>query len=622
MKLQELFTALDDCIIAPADWRPWATLDDREFWEKLQPTDRDGILERAEAALAQPWPELTATRFLDFARNGNRTRYQDDHFARRHRLRDLTLAECIDNRGRFLDAIINGLWLLCEESYWGVPAHIGMQRAGSGLPDVEEPTVDLFAAETSALLSIVDYLLGERFDAVSPLIRRRLRYETQRRILGPLLEREDFSWMGYHGRPVNNWNPWIISNWLATALLLEADPDRRIAHLRKCIHCLDFFIAHYPPDGGCDEGPSYWGRAGASLFDSLDLLHRASGGKLDAFDQPLVREMGRYIYRLHIDQSWFVNFADAAAINEPGALLVHRFGTAVGDPDMQHFGAFLYSRHQRTALDASLLRGLADLQVVPAVRETPPVAPQPRDVWLPGINVMAARDSAGTAAGLFLAAKGGHNAESHNHNDIGHFIVYYDGAPLLVDAGVETYSRQTFSADRYTIWTMQSAYHNLPTVNGCMQMAGVDFRARDLDYQQDDRRARLEMEIAAWPEEAAIDSWRRTIELVRGDHVRVHDRWRLNAVREPLRLHLLTCCEVVVDPMRLKLERMELPGGRHSARGIVELEHGWRTEVEEVPVTDGRLTPVWGNRLHRITMTLPNTPPRGEATLRIRCQKA
>lgn len=61
-------------------------------------------------------------------------------------------------------------------------------------------------------------------------------------------------------------------------------------------------------------------------------------------------------------------------------------------------------------------------------------APMLRDAWLPGIEVMTARDRGGSSGGFFVAAKGGHNAESHNHNDVGTFLVYRDGTPLPVDA--------------------------------------------------------------------------------------------------------------------------------------------------------------------------------------------
>ena len=86
-------------------------------------------------------------------------------------------------------------------------------------------------------------------------------------------------------------------------------------------------------DGGCDEGPGYWGRAGASLFDCLDLLHSAPGGALDALREPLVREIGRYICRAHIAGDWYTNFADAAARVDIAGDLVYRYGKRDRRPD-------------------------------------------------------------------------------------------------------------------------------------------------------------------------------------------------------------------------------------------------------------------------------------------------
>ena len=103
--------------------------------------------------------------------------------------------------------------------------------------------------------------MGDRLDAVHPLVRERVRLEVDRRILTPNLERDDFWWMGFP-REVNNWNPWINSNWLASALLLERDPGRRVRAVGKIARSLSRFIDAYPDDGGCDEGPGYWGRAG------------------------------------------------------------------------------------------------------------------------------------------------------------------------------------------------------------------------------------------------------------------------------------------------------------------------------------------------------------------------
>src|SRR5581483_438120 len=170
-----------------------------------------------------------------------------------------------------------------------------------------------------------------------------------------------------------------------------------------------------------------------------------------------------------------------------------------------------------------------------------PVEPLPRDVFLPDLEMAAARDAAGSTAGLYFGIKGHHNAESHNHNDVGSFMLYADGEPVLIDVGVETYTVKTFSPERYDIWTMQSAYHNLPTINGVMQAHGRRFAARDVRQAADDREASIEMDLAAaYPAEAAVQSWKRRLVLTRGQAVTLTETYALREVRAPLVLNFMT----------------------------------------------------------------------------------
>ncbi len=197
-----------------------------------------------------------------------------------------------------------------------------------GLPDASEPIIELFSAETAALLAWTDYLVGRQLDKVSPLVRERLAGEVERRILSVYRARQDFGWMGLtNDKPVNNWNPWIHSNVMTCALLLDRDEGRRGQTVGKILTSLDRFLDSYHEDGGCDEGPGYWGRAGASLFECLDLLRSASAGALDYFNLPLVRAIGSYIYKVHIAGDWYVNFADAPAkVQNPDGKPAHRYG--------------------------------------------------------------------------------------------------------------------------------------------------------------------------------------------------------------------------------------------------------------------------------------------------------
>ena len=100
-------------------------------------------------------------------------------------------------------------------------------------------------------------------------------------------------------------------------------------------------------------------------------------------------------------------------------------------------------------------------------------------VWYPSVGIYAARQGS-----WVLGAKFGSNGDSHNHNDTGSVTVYKDGRPFLIDIGVESYTQKTFSPQRYEIWTMQSAWHNLPTFDGVQQLPGAEYYRRSVSVSE------------------------------------------------------------------------------------------------------------------------------------------
>src|SRR5262249_33869136 len=152
-------------------------------------------------------------------------------------------------------------------------------------------------------------------------------------------------------------------------------------------------------------------------------------------------------------------------------------------------------QHHGAPSGGSLRRELPALFELSTLRAEKAKAPYVRDVWLPGLQLMISRQQEGSTDGLYLAAAGGHNSESHNHNDVGNFIVFANGKPAIIDVGVETYSAKTFSAQRYDIWTMQSAFHNCPTIGGVMQKPGRQFAASEITHEVDDKVAQLGINI-------------------------------------------------------------------------------------------------------------------------------
>jgi hypothetical protein len=609
-------TKLTDVLAPRGRFHPFPTESERSAWEGLPPDARAALVEMGERELRTAWEVLPATLFLEYRRTGNRSHYEAARDRRRNKLRELVIAECVEGKGRFVDEIANGVWLTCEETFWGVPAHLNMQQAGPGLPDVSEQIVDLFAAETSSLLAWTDYLMGDRLAHVSPLLPERIRAEINRRILTPCLARDDFWWMGLTGLPVNNWNPWICSNWLTSALAVETDEERRRAAVAKILRCLDAFLNGYDEDGGCDEGPGYWGRAAASLFDCLELLYAATGGQWNGFRMPLIHEMALYICRVHIYNEWYTNFGDAPARLFPDGDLIYRFGKRVGDERIKGHGAFCaFEKNEEPVFWDSIGRQLPALFNLAELRGTARAQALFRDTWLPGIQVMTARLREGSAQGLYLAAQGGHNDKSHNHNDIGNFLVFADGVPAIIDVGVETYTAKTFSPQRYDIWTMQSAYHNCPTIDGVMQSAGREFAATEVNYQADNQRAELRLNLArAYPPGAHLAAWKRTLRLDRvANTIEIVDDYQLAQAAKVITLTLMT-------PRAAQVQSageitLPMPSGRP-----VHVAYDGRVlhaRVEEIPIEDSLLRHSWGERLYRILLRADAPPLESMWMLRI-----
>ncbi len=116
----------------------------------------------------------------------------------------------------------------------------------------------------------------------APELYKRLVFEVNRRVIKPFIERNDLFWMGFTDQnAVNNWNPWCCCNCLAAALLLPESTEIMVKAADKAVKCIDVFYKGMGSDGGCDEGPGYWDRAAASLFELCELLYFASDKKIN-----------------------------------------------------------------------------------------------------------------------------------------------------------------------------------------------------------------------------------------------------------------------------------------------------------------------------------------------------
>ncbi|WP_232834951.1 heparinase II/III domain-containing protein [Pleomorphovibrio marinus] len=607
------------------EWQPFPGYLERDAWEALPSDLRRQAIEQGEAFLDFEWPTVKATQYLEFTRTGDRSKDAAVMSQRKKALFSLAMAELLEGKGRFIDDLINGVFALCEQTYWGSSAHFylygfddNISNPTTVVPDLDDPIIDLVVGDVGADLAWIYHFFKDAFDEVSPVIAKRLKHEIYQKVLIPYYERNDFWWItGWDEGRVNNWTPWCSYNMLVTILLMEEDQQRKLDGIHKAMQSVDLFINSYPDDGACSEGPGYWSHAGGKMFDFLEVLDMYSSGEMTIYDQSIVREMGRYIYRAYISEgNYYLNFADSQLKINHNAGRIFRFGKAIEDETMQQFGAFLLAQQAHGGLirESRIGEALLNLFYLREWEKTPANEPLIGTHYFENLEAFIAREKEGTTDGFYLAAKGGNNNEQHNHNDVGSFMLYYNGNPVFLDVGVGTYTRETFSRDRYSIWTMQSNFHNLPLVNGMGQKAGRQFEAMNTMVSKRGNTYAFETDISrAYPQEANVKKWLRTYKLKKGKGVTISDDFVLDSRDGDTSLHLMTgleCQESKPGSILIKAKDADL-----------ELNYNpkqLKFTLEPIPIDDPRLSSNHGEKIYRLAFTYLPTDLSDEIQMEIK----
>ena len=594
MLTQKMMPGSEFATVYPVLYPPYA---DRAAWAALPGAARWKAAGDAALQDADTLPRLPLSLWLRFTQKGDRTAWEHAYFARRRTLCALVMAEAVTGAGAYLPAIADLAWAICEESAWQLPAHNSYIRDTPQLPlpDVTRPIVDLFAAETGALIATVYGLLGAALDGYAPGFSARLKGEVERRVLVPY-RTAHFWWMGSGEEPMCNWTPWCTQNVLLAAA--QCAPAKTLpVYVKQAAYSIDCFLKDYGEDGCCSEGAQYYRHAALTMFNALDLLCRIAPGVFDdVWAEPKIRNMAEYIVNMHIAGSYYLNFADCSPLAGARGVREFLFGQRVAsaplmtlaardwadalqqpDPDRLHHpddseGINLYYHIQTT---------LAEQKALAFAQSAAPALP--RDVWYPSVGILACRRGA-----YALGAKAGNNADSHNHNDVGSVTLYKNGAPLLIDVGVETYSKKTFSPQRYEIWTMQSSWHNLPEFEpesaGYQQQPGAEFSARDVAVS--DALDAITMDIApAYGAVPGLGFYRRRVQL--GE--------------TGLTLRDETDYPGMVALTLMSVEKPAVDGSTVQFGTLAEAQvtGAQRITTEAVPITDPRLRQAWPDTLYR-----------------------
>ena len=621
---------------------------DRAAWEKILGKEEAAkIIASGESYLDYEWKYIPASSYLEFNKSGNRTIMENPYSANRTALSRLLLAELAEGKGRFIPKIADGMYYFAFMPAWIIAAHIVRQPGGSSLPSGDYHFIDLFDGEACSVISWCLYFMKEEVDKIDPFICRATRRALNDNIINPFLDPDKEPqqwWMGFRGEGVNNWNPWCNYNVIQAFLLVEEDQAKINEAVARSVRSVDIYIDQFPDDGACDEGPSYFTVAAGIMFRWMQEMYDASGGKFNPSDNDKIRRMGEYESRADMGGGFMANFADARAKMNPGGLSLWNYGKAMGSPELVNYGLYCMRNGKdgfniptaagsgnagggletiwNRALMAKEIEALNERckkegyeNVVASLRKD-----VPSNTWYDQTEVAFMHTSDWS-----IAAKGGHNGESHNHNDIGSFILSAGGHPVLIDVGQPTYTRQTFSSERYQIFAMQSGWHNAPVINGFEQKEGKQYKASDISFSSKGSASTLSMDLkGAYLPDASCNSWKRSINVSegkKGSVMTITDTYSLSKRLGADEEHFITAGDVFIPG--------DVFDGQTIAEGMVLIHDGntvlqiaypktLSVTVEEKPLDDRNITTVWGDQISRIMLkSSANAPLKGSYKITI-----
>lgn len=476
-------------------------ISDRAAWNGF-PGDRATFLSLADRNSELEPPPLTDEMYLAAARSGTRGEYGRNNLSRAIRLSLFVVAEGLQAEGRYLPAVERELDAILSQRTWVLPGHDRDLRCFEG----KRADIDLGVAMRAWDLATAAWIL----DPVLPgYLKSRLVSELNSRVWEPYrirVQKGDERLCNWVTR-TSNWNAVCHGGVLGSLITLMPDPDERVELVQAGLGFLNNFLLGFEEDGYCSEGLGYWNYGFTHYACLAELVRNVTAGKVDLWKWKGIREFALFARRLELADGLFPAFADCPVFARPLRWLQMLAENRTGVSPTYSPQATTDFKHFYELITMSFSKGcpVPDGNVEPenGLRSFFPVS-----------GVLVCRPVEGKE-GFSLAAKAGHNAELHNHNDLGSFIVALRKELLLVDPGTEVYTARTFSPDRYASLLLNSYGHSVPVVAGKLQSTGKQAAARILEHSFSDEEDRLVLDLSAGYEVPELNALRRTFRFVR-----------------------------------------------------------------------------------------------------------
>lgn len=415
------------------------------------------IIKNADSVLNEEYKALKISDYMQFIETGDRKVFEREYFKRRNNCSLISIAYWLTNDEKYKKPLVDLVFHICDEYTWCLPAHVYLENNPS--PELFISAIDLFQSETARLLTDIAAMVG---DNLPYYVTDRIAFEIRRRIIEALKTRE-FGW--YTKYCTNNWAA-VCAGGTGVAVLHYATEEEKKKLIPLLNGAMENFLSGFNDDGCCLEGYNYWSYGFGYYLIYAMAIYDYSQGKINLFANDKVKQIALYPQKVRMGTKKVASFSDGSSefSFSPGKLSLLRklYGKEVVYPPLE-----LGTNRGNVFSLTSLLWFDTEYE---ADENRYLTSYFENSEWF----IKQGKKYS-------FAAKGGHNDEPHNHNDIGSFmLVTADDDIPLADLGSAIYRKETFDPQyRYTLLNNSSWGHSVPIINGQYQLAGEMYRAKN-----------------------------------------------------------------------------------------------------------------------------------------------
>lgn len=444
------------------------TYKDRGYWDGMKKDPKaKALLEEVGAMVKKPMPPFVDSLYLHLNATNVRLPGEKMMNARYDYVFKLALAECLENKGRYMRAIENGIIELCNQKPWSIPAHDRSLQNYNGT----DYYVDLVVATAGNSLAQCVYMLD---DKLSMETRAQVQCAFREKVFRPirrcLEETKPFYWFTV----TNNWNSVCLAGVTGAALTLLTDKEERAYFVAAAEKYHEYGMKGYADDGYCSEGVGYYNYGFRAYILLREEVCRATQGKIDFFRLPKFARIARYGKNIQMLNGICPAYSDCRIGLSPDWFITNYCDNVLGTAPYYEKYNFPTGGNLSLNFIEMFPRQAWKMDLTDEIREALRTEADTLHSYYEQAGILIARPVANGTCRMAVSVKGGHNAENHNHNDVGSYAVSLGKETMAGDQGGPfSYPGDYFDRNATEKYKIKASYgHPVPVVDGVMQKNG------------------------------------------------------------------------------------------------------------------------------------------------------